>query len=482
MKSIGIDLGTTTISAVVLDTASDQAAESRTIPNDTGIRTANAWERLQDAEQILQKAEALLADLLALHPDVCAIGITGQMHGIVYLNEAGDVISPLYTWQDGRGNLPAAGNMQEGRGTPGEGDAPEAADSKTNGSAAAKGRNTGKSASPKIPVGAGSGTLTEEIRERTGLTTYTGYGLVTHLWLARAGLVPPEAAALCTIGDALGVKLTGRRAPLLHAGNAAGLGFYDAHLHRFHTKALAEMEADPRLLPDTTTDFVSPGVWHEIPVCIALGDNQAAFLGAAGLKDDVIALNMGTGGQVSVMSDTYCEIPGIETRPLTRDRWLLVGASLCGGYAYALLEQFYRSCLSAFGADPSGTDIYAVMERLAREGKGAGLQVRTAFLGTRENPDLSGAVSGIRAGNFTPAALTRGVLEGMAGELYGDYVRMQQAAGIRAERIIASGNGLRRNPVLREICEDMFGLPIELSSRTEEAACGAAYAAVRAIR
>ena len=437
MKSIGIDLGTTTISAVVLDTASDQAAESRTIPNDTGIRTANAWERLQDAEQILQKAEALLADLLALHPDVCAIGITGQMHGIVYLNEAGDVISPLYTWQDERGNLPDPCSC---------------------------------------------GTLTEEIRERTGLTTYTGYGLVTHLWLARAGLVPPEAAALCTIGDALGVKLTGRRAPLLHAGNAAGLGFYDARLHRFHTKALAEMEADPRLLPDTTTDFVSPGVWHEIPVCIALGDNQAAFLGAAGLKDDVIALNMGTGGQVSVMSDTYCEIPGIETRPLTRDRWLLVGASLCGGYAYALLEQFYRSCLSAFGADPSGTDIYAVMERLAREGKGAGLQVRTAFLGTRENPDLSGAVSGIRAGNFTPAALTRGVLEGMAGELYGDYVRMQQAAGIRAERIIASGNGLRRNPVLREICEDMFGLPIELSSRTEEAACGAAYAAVRAIR
>ena len=437
MKSIGIDLGTTTISAVVLDMAADRVTESRTIPNDAGIRTANEWERLQDAERILQKAEDLLEELLALHPDVCAIGVTGQMHGIVYLDETGDVISPLYTWQDGRGNLPDPCSC---------------------------------------------GTLTEEIREKTGLTTYTGYGLVTHLWLTRAGLVPPEAAALCTIGDALCVKLTGIRTPLLHAGNAAGLGFYDARRHRFHTKALAEMEADPRLLPDTTADFISPGVWHEIPVCIALGDNQAAFLGAAGLKDDVIALNMGTGGQVSVMSDTYCEIPGIETRPLTRDRWLLVGASLCGGYAYALLEQFYRSCLTAFEADPSGTDMYAVMERLARAGEGTGLQVQTSFLGTRENPDLSGAVSGIRAGNFTPEALTRGVLEGMAGELYGDYVRMQQAVGIRAERIIASGNGLRRNPVLREICEDMFGLPIELSARTEEAACGAAYAAVRAIR
>ena len=436
MKSIGIDLGTTTISAVVLDTAADQVTESRTIPNDAGIRTANEWERLQDAERILRIAEDLLEELLALHPDVRAIGITGQMHGIVYLNEAGDVISPLYTWQDGRGNLPACSR----------------------------------------------GTLAEEIRERTGLAVYTGYGLVTHLWLTRAGLVPPQAASMCTIGDALGVKLTGRRTPLLHAGNAAGLGFYDAHLHRFHTKALAGMGAGSRLLPDTTADFVSPGVWHEIPVCIALGDNQAAFLGAAGLKEDVIALNMGTGGQVSAMSNTYCEVPGIETRPLTRDRWLLVGASLCGGYAYALLEQFYRSCLTAFGADPSGTDIYAVMERLARAGEGTGLQVQTSFLGTRENPDRSGAVTGIRAGNFTPEALTRGLLEGMARELYEDYVCMQQAAGIRAERIIASGNGLRRNPVLREICEGMFGLPLELSSRTEEAACGAAYASLRAIR
>ena len=48
--------------------------------------------------------------------DIAVIGITGQMHGIVYTDCNGMAISPLYTWQDGRGNLPYGDTTYEAGG------------------------------------------------------------------------------------------------------------------------------------------------------------------------------------------------------------------------------------------------------------------------------------------------------------------------------------------------------------------------------
>ena len=87
MKSIGIDIGTTTISLVVLDTEKKMVLESRTISNGTFIETGNAWERIQEPVKIIEKTVGVLNELLAAHKDVETIGLTGQMHGIVYLEE-----------------------------------------------------------------------------------------------------------------------------------------------------------------------------------------------------------------------------------------------------------------------------------------------------------------------------------------------------------------------------------------------------------
>ncbi|MCI6690839.1 MAG: FGGY family carbohydrate kinase, partial [Clostridiaceae bacterium] len=106
MKSIGIDIGTTTISLVVLDTEKKMVLESRTISNGTFIETGNDWERIQEPVKIIEKAVGVLNELLAAHKDVETIGLTGQMHGIVYLDNEGECVSPLYTWQDGRGAQP----------------------------------------------------------------------------------------------------------------------------------------------------------------------------------------------------------------------------------------------------------------------------------------------------------------------------------------------------------------------------------------
>lgn len=112
------------------------------------------------------------------------------------------------------------------------------------------------------------------------------------------------------------------------------------------------------------------GQYKGIPVTVALGDNQASFLGSVGFQENTVLLNMGTGGQISVLSDQLFEGNGIEARPFTKGKYLLVGASLCGGRAYAVLEKFFRSFYVQAGGDDR--DLYEVMEKLARARYAAG--------------------------------------------------------------------------------------------------------------
>ena len=291
MKAIGIDIGTTTISGIVLDTEKRQVLEARTVQNGSFIKTEHEWERIQDVDVILDKAENLVKELLACCPEADVIGLTGQMHGIVYLNRNGRHVSPLYTWQDGRGNLSSDGHKP----------------------------------------------LTEQVMDKTGVFIASGYGLISHLYNLRNGLVPQEAVSLCTIGDYLGMILTGRKYPLVHISNAASLGFFDVQRGGFREDAMKEMGIDPSILPEITEDFTELGRYQGIPVTAALGDNQASFLGSVGIHKNILLLNMGTGGQISALSDQYFEAPGIEARPFVKGKYLLVGASLCGGRAYAVL-------------------------------------------------------------------------------------------------------------------------------------------------
>ena len=109
MKALGLDIGTTSISAVVVEEG--VLLDRITCKNDSFLPTQNLWERIQSPAYIKETALNAVDTLLEKHPDVARIGVTGQMHGIVYLDAEGMPVSPLYTWQDGRGNLPYGEGM-----------------------------------------------------------------------------------------------------------------------------------------------------------------------------------------------------------------------------------------------------------------------------------------------------------------------------------------------------------------------------------
>jgi Sugar (pentulose and hexulose) kinases len=442
MKALGLDIGTTTISAVVVGMEEREILKAYTIPNGSFIETDLPWEKIQDPDKIMQKALGLLEEILQEHQDIGVIGLTGQMHGIVYLDENGKHISPLYTWQDGRGNIPVEKILSE-------------------------------DPVPEDALSEAGRSICGILEEEYGVKAHTGYGLVTHLYNCRNNLVPEGAAKVCTIMDYLGMRLTGRRTPLMHSSNAASLGLYDAKKNGFRADILQKAGADADILPEVTDDFISVGSYKGIPVSAAIGDNQASFLGSVENAADSVLVNMGTGGQISVLSDTYFTAKGIEARPFVKGHYLLAGSSLCGGRAYALLEHFFRSYAEAAGI--TGVDHYSVMGKILDEkNDGEKLKVNTTFSGTREKPEKRGSIKNIGTENFTPKALIGGVLEGMAEELYKMYRKIEKGLAGPKTRMVASGNGIRKNRHLQEVMSEKFGMSLELAKREEEAAYGAA--------
>lgn len=426
---IGLDTGTTSISAVAVDTVSGALPRAVTVPNDSALPSPDGVSRLQDPARIAKTALALKEALAAEFSPVAAIGVTGQMHGILYLDRAGRAVSPLYTWQDGRGNRPY-----------------------------------------------GDSSYAAYLTARSGYALASGFGLVTHFINREQGLVPAEAVTFCTIQDYIAMLLAHREAPLVHASSAASFGCFDLAAHTFDSSAIEKVELDSAFLPAVMAETAVIGQDCGVPVAAAIGDNQASVLGSLRENADIL-VNIGTGSQVSAVVSTPAPFPAGAVRPYVDGKFLLAGSPLCGGRAYALLHRFFARCAERFGGDVR--DIYDVMNDMAAEQpEDHTLTVDTRFCGTRNDPTLRGAVSEISEGNFTPEQLTRGVLWGMAAELrglYGEMPLLSPAVGL-----VGSGNAVRKNPVLRRYLEEQFGLPLKLPAHREEAAFGAAVFAAAA--
>ncbi len=431
MRFIGLDIGTTSLSAVVIDGENGKILKAETLDNDANLVSSDPDRRMQDPEKIIDKLLLLKNDLVKEFAPIDAIGVTGQMHGILYLDKDGKTVSPLYTWQD------AAGLKRYK-----------------------------------------DSTYAEYLSQKTGYNLASGYGLVTDYVNRDLGETPENAVTLCTVHDFAVMALTGRKTPLVHSSDAASLGCFSIKDGAFDLKAISALGLNPEFLPDVTTETIIAGKTEEgIPVTVAIGDNQASVIGS--LKGEGCALvNIGTGSQVSVLTHTPTDFLEGEIRPLNQDNYMLVGAPLCGGRSFALLHKFFKECATLFGGDTS--KIYSVMDTIAAENIDShSLNVDTRFCGTRKNPDIKGAISGISDTNFTPAELTRGFLWGMAEELYSLYAKMLPLTDIPVTKIAGSGNAIRKSPVLKAYLEEKFGLTLSIPSHREEAAFGAAlFAAV----
>lgn len=402
MQAIGIDIGTTSISGVVIDISTGELLKSVTKDSDAFIIGVADWEKIQSVEKVIATATEILDSLISA--ETAVIGATGQMHGIVYIDNNGSAVSPLYTWQDGRGNL-----------------------------------------------------LFEDTTYADFLGSSTGFGNVTDFYNKHNGLIPKTAVGFCTIHDYFIMSLCGLKKPEIHITDAASFGLFDLKSKRFTCENGI----------DFFEGYKIAGEYKNIPVSVAIGDNQSSVLSSLSFQDELL-INVGTGSQVSVVSDEIIIADNIETRPFFENKYIAVGAALCGGRAYAVLKDFYKAILLTV-ADVDDKTVYSLMNKFLDE-EAESLFVDTRFAGTRADKAIRGSINNISVENFTPTALTKGILEGMIKELYDMYKSMD----VSIKGIVGSGNGIRKNKALIKAIEKSFGYNLKIPYHTEEAAFGAA--------
>lgn len=411
MNFVGIDIGTTSICGIVFDTDKKSIIKSVTLPNNSFLNSEKPFEKIQDTEIIMNTVYNILGQLL--ESNVAAIGFSGQMHGIVYTDENGNAVSPLYTWQDERAAM-------------------EYSDKKS---------------------------------YAQHLECFAGYGLATDFYNEINDLIPNDAKYICTVADYAVMKLCGLNRPVIHITNAASLGCFDIEKNCFNI-------INTRL-PEVTSEFKTVGNYNGIPVCVALGDNQASFIGSVSDADNAL-INIGTGSQISWLSKLPVVADAVENRPFDGNFYLAAGCALCGGRAFAMVEKLFREIANLVTDTPS---FYSYIDKLLESKTETTLSADCRFCGTRNDPAVRGGIFNISENNFTAGNIALSVLTGMSDELY----QMYKKGGKQTAKLVCSGNGIRKNKSLRRVVSEMFGCEIMIPLFEEEASFGAALAATVAV-
>ena len=435
MRYLGLDLGTTSVSAAVLDLATGHVLTTQSLPHHAELTTGIPGAHAQDPEVLVATAQALIASLTGDGP-FYGVGVTGQMHGILYVDAAGRAVSPLYTWLDRQAEMKTGGES-----------------------------------------------YLEHFQNVTGEAVPVGYGAVTHFTQVQSNRVPKTAASLCTAPDYLVMRLCGLTHPVTDPTLAHSLGLFSLEQNTFKS-AWEKLGESPVKLPNMSVYGGVAGEYEGVPVVTALGDNQASFIGSVSEPEHSVLLTLGTSGQVSRVSSELKYAGGLETRPFPENRFLLVGASLTGGKALELLADLVSEIAYKLTGERLENP-YELLEVDPENLKPPYLEVDTRFAGSRSSEGAkAGAIGNITLDNFTLEHLVYGFAQGVVDELYGfwqdGFKAAEAVTGV--SKMIGSGNVLRQSSLVRARVQKTFGLPLALTTHREEAAVGAAMYAASTVR
>jgi sedoheptulokinase len=472
---LAIDLGSSSVTALLLDTVRGivRASESTPYRRETTTaagRTAGrsewdldgmALDAIDLARRVVERASA--------GTGVDGIGVTGQQHGCQLLGADGSAVGPFIGWQDRR---------------------------------AAEPMNNAERARTWVDVAAQRGGAR---RMGSGLPRFAGTGCPLEpkqtaallFWLHGNGAIPAGARAV-TAPDYLMRRLTGG-VEALDPTCAHGWGAYDVEGGDWHRDLIAALGLHEALFPPLAPAATVAGSLAEqcadrlglpsgTPVAVASGDHQCSFAGSVARPADSVAVNVGTGGQVSVFTARPLVTETLELRPFIGHGYLLTSAGAVGGRQFRYLREFARQAAELAAPESAkerplpridGDTAYErLVDAAEAAGEGAGGVVcEPRFDGTPEDAGARASFAGLTATNFTPGNLARALLHGIARELYAAYREAVALGAGERSILVGSGNGIRRNRVLRHELARRFGADPSLGSFLEEAAVGAALCA-----
>jgi xylulokinase len=409
----GVDSSTQSCKIVVreADTGAFVRSGSAPHPDGTEIHPSLWWDALQVA---IERAGGI--------DDVSAISIAGQQHGMVCLDDAGEVVRPALLWNDTR-SAEAASDLVAELGAQGWVDAVAS-----------------------VPV-----------------ASFT----VTKLrWLAQHE--PANAArvaAVCLPHDWLTWRLRSSESLsdlVTDRSDASGTGYFDPRTNRYRLdvleRALGRVVELPSVL--APNGHMQSG---RVLIGAGAGDNAAAALGARA-GDDVI-VSLGTSGTAFARSRVA---PGDSTGAVAGF------ADLTGAYL-PLVCTLNAARVLDVAAAMLGVTLDRLSDLALSAPAGAEGLVMVPYLAGERTPNLplaTGGLLGLTTHNGTPANIARAAVEGMLCGL-ADALDALAAEGKVVERVQLVG-GAAKSPAVRAIAPAVFGVPVVVPPPSEYVADGAA--------
>ncbi len=434
---MGIDLGTSSLKTLITDergTVVAEAAQAYQFDSPHGGYSEQDPEVWWDA--CVKTIRACLAAGTVKAEDIKALSFSGQMHGAVLLDGAGQVIRPAILHNDARSGRQVR-ELKELFGV-------------------------------------------EGVRELMMNPVYTGFLLPSLLWVRDCEAENYEKVrSVCLPKDYLKLRLTGEVSS--DCSDASATLAYDIRNNCWSSAILDKVQVPMSFFPKVyaTADAVGTvsheaaqqtGLSESTIVVAGGGDQVMQGIGNGVVTPGVASSNIGTAGQLSYRSDEPILNPTLATNTFTSykpEQWLIMGAIMNAGVTLKWFNNLFEK------AD------YDDVERMVSSVRpGCGGLVFLPYLnGERTphlNPDLSGVLFGVNL-NTGRAELTRAVMEGVTFAL-NECRELCESLGLHADEIIASGGGARSKTWL-QIQADVFNTPLKVTDTSEQAGLGAAIAA-----
>jgi xylulokinase len=367
--------------------------------------------------------------------DVAAIAVGGQQHGMVALDESGEVIRPALLWNDTRSAAQA-----------------ESLNSEMGGNQAIA------NAVGSVLVASFTASKVRWLAENEKKSADRVYSIaLPHDWLSWQLQGGKDFSTLFT-----------------DRSDASGTGYFDPKSSSYRRDILAKALLSDReiFLPTIAAPSTFGGTTtHGIPIAAGAGDNAAAALGVQAEPGDVV-ISLGTSGTAFAVSTTS-----------THD-----SSGAVAGFADASGRFLPLVCtLNAARIFDAATTILGKTHdevgalALSSTPGAHGLTLLPYFEGERtpNRPDATGVFSGMNIANSNPADIARAMIEGMLSGL-ADAVQALADLGVDIKRVLIIG-GAAKNPAVGQIASALFGRPVLIPPAGEYVADGAAKQAAWAL-
>jgi xylulokinase len=419
-KVAGIDSSTQSCKVVVCDAETGDVLAERSSPHPDGTECPpQAWW------SALQNAGAGLLD------DVAAVGVAGQQHGMVTLDEAGESVRPALLWNDTR-SAGAATELIEKLGG------------------------------------------TQAWAEATGSVPVASMTVTKLAWLAAHEPANADRVASVLLPhDYLTWQLCGRPAgAATDRGDASGTLYWSPATGDYRTDLLGMAFGRTPKLPKVLGPSEQAGETASGAVVSAgTGDNMGAALGL-GIEPGDVVVSLGTSGTVFAVHD----------KPTADPSGIVAGFADATGRFLPLVCTLNAARVLTSTAAMLGVDVQRFDQLALAAEPGAGGLVLLPYLDGERTPNLPGAAGSLhnlRRGAMTPENLARAAVEGMLCGL-ADGLDAVRAHGVVVRRVLLIG-GAARSPAVQAAAPTVFGVPVTVPPPAQYVALGAARQATWAL-